>query len=179
MFACTVLGIEPTAGNALRVATIIHEGLPDLIRMPGPPLSPLGAALGDPRCTPSHRAASHGHGAADGHRDTSLPERYQSAAGLAKVEEQCNGCPIARHVPATMACHAHSLRAPCRAQSLPHREGGALDGDDGVDDAASKVSAPSAGCASGRTGSRQRTAAASLTRFPQRSSCVKEARGDN
>ena len=47
MFACTVLGIEPTAGNALRVATIIHEGLPDLIRMPGPPLAPLGAALGE------------------------------------------------------------------------------------------------------------------------------------
>jgi len=38
MFACSVLAIEPTAGNALRVATIIHEGLPDLIRMPGPAL---------------------------------------------------------------------------------------------------------------------------------------------
>ena len=47
MFACSVLGIEPTAGNALRVATIIHEGLPDLIRMPGAPLAPRGAALGD------------------------------------------------------------------------------------------------------------------------------------
>ena len=47
MFACSVLGIEPTAGNALRVATIVHEGLPDLIRMPGAPLAPLGAALGE------------------------------------------------------------------------------------------------------------------------------------
>ena len=47
MFACSVLGIEATAGNALRVATIIHEGLPDLIRMPSAPLAPRGAALGE------------------------------------------------------------------------------------------------------------------------------------
>ena len=47
MCACSVLAIEPTAGNALRVATFIHEGLPDLIRMPGAPLAPLGAAPGE------------------------------------------------------------------------------------------------------------------------------------
>ena len=47
MFARSVLEIEPTAGNALRVATIIHEGLPELILMPGPPLAPRGATLGE------------------------------------------------------------------------------------------------------------------------------------
>ena len=35
--ACEVLGIEPSRPNWVRVATIIHEGLPDLIRMPSPP----------------------------------------------------------------------------------------------------------------------------------------------
>ena len=32
--ACEVLGLEPTAQNARRVAEIIIDGLPDLIRMP-------------------------------------------------------------------------------------------------------------------------------------------------
>lgn len=36
--ACDVLGIEPSTRNWSRVATIIHEGLPDLIRMPSAPL---------------------------------------------------------------------------------------------------------------------------------------------
>jgi len=36
--ACQVLGIEPSRPNWVRVATIIHEGLPDLIRMPAAPL---------------------------------------------------------------------------------------------------------------------------------------------
>jgi hypothetical protein len=35
--ACDVLGIEPSRSNWVRVATIIHEGLPDLIRMPSAP----------------------------------------------------------------------------------------------------------------------------------------------
>lgn len=36
--ACDVLGIEPSRPNWSRVATIIHEGLPDLVRMPSAPL---------------------------------------------------------------------------------------------------------------------------------------------
>jgi hypothetical protein len=36
--ACQVLGIEPTTANWVRIATIIHEGLPDLIRMPSAPM---------------------------------------------------------------------------------------------------------------------------------------------
>lgn len=35
--ACTVLGIEPSKPNWFRIAKIIHEGLPDLIRMPSAP----------------------------------------------------------------------------------------------------------------------------------------------
>lgn len=35
--ACDVLGIEPNTSNWSRVATIIHEGLPDLITMPSAP----------------------------------------------------------------------------------------------------------------------------------------------
>lgn len=35
--ACEVLGMEPSRGNWVRVATIINEGLPDLYRMPGEP----------------------------------------------------------------------------------------------------------------------------------------------
>lgn len=35
--ACLVLGIEPTSRNAMRVATIIIDGLPDLLRMPSAP----------------------------------------------------------------------------------------------------------------------------------------------
>lgn len=34
MKACEVLGIEPTAQNARRIAEIVIDGLPDLIRMP-------------------------------------------------------------------------------------------------------------------------------------------------
>lgn len=36
--ACDVLGIEPSRPNWTRVATIINEGLPDLVRMPAAPL---------------------------------------------------------------------------------------------------------------------------------------------
>lgn len=35
--ACDVLGIEPSKPNWVRVATIINEGLPDLVRMPTAP----------------------------------------------------------------------------------------------------------------------------------------------
>lgn len=35
--ACEVLGIEPSRANWVRVAGIIHDGLPDLIRMPSAP----------------------------------------------------------------------------------------------------------------------------------------------
>ena len=35
--ACDVLGIEPSRPNWVRVAGIIHDGLPDLIRMPSAP----------------------------------------------------------------------------------------------------------------------------------------------
>lgn len=45
--ACDVLGIEPTTYNWARVATIINEGLPDLVRMPSEPLvAPSGKAYG-------------------------------------------------------------------------------------------------------------------------------------
>lgn len=36
--ACEVLGIEPSQRNWVRVATIINEGLPDLVSMPSAPL---------------------------------------------------------------------------------------------------------------------------------------------
>lgn len=35
--ACEVLGIEPSRPNWVRVAGIIHDGLPDLVRMPSAP----------------------------------------------------------------------------------------------------------------------------------------------
>lgn len=35
--ACDVLGIEPSKANWVRIATIINEGLPDLVRMPSAP----------------------------------------------------------------------------------------------------------------------------------------------
>lgn len=35
--ACEVLGIEPNKANWVRIATIINEGLPDLIAMPSEP----------------------------------------------------------------------------------------------------------------------------------------------
>ncbi len=35
--ACDVLGIEASRPNWVRVATIIHEGLPDLVAMPSAP----------------------------------------------------------------------------------------------------------------------------------------------
>lgn len=45
--ACDVLGIEPNKSNWVRVATIINEGLPDLIRMPTAPMPELErAAIG-------------------------------------------------------------------------------------------------------------------------------------
>lgn len=37
MKACDVLGIEPTPQNARRIAGIVIDGLPDLIRMPSAP----------------------------------------------------------------------------------------------------------------------------------------------
>lgn len=37
MQACTVLGIEPSPANCRRIAGIIIDGLPDLIRMPASP----------------------------------------------------------------------------------------------------------------------------------------------
>lgn len=42
--ACDVLGIEPSQRNWVRVASIINEGLPDLIRMPSAPLPEYHAA---------------------------------------------------------------------------------------------------------------------------------------
>ena len=39
--ACEVLGIEPTPRNAQRVAAIVIDGLPDLIRMPAAPPAEL------------------------------------------------------------------------------------------------------------------------------------------
>jgi hypothetical protein len=45
--ACEVLGLEPTPRNAQRIATIIIDGLPDLIRMPAAPPAELhDASLG-------------------------------------------------------------------------------------------------------------------------------------
>lgn len=45
--ACEVLGIEPSRPNWVRVATIINEGLPDLVRMPtAPPLQRERGAVG-------------------------------------------------------------------------------------------------------------------------------------
>lgn len=35
--ACDVLGIEPSKSNWVRIATIINEGLPDLVSMPSEP----------------------------------------------------------------------------------------------------------------------------------------------
>lgn len=35
--ACEVLGIEPSRANWVRVAGIIHDGLPDLVKMPSAP----------------------------------------------------------------------------------------------------------------------------------------------
>ena len=35
--ACDVLGLEPTPSNARRIANIVIDGLPDLIRMPAAP----------------------------------------------------------------------------------------------------------------------------------------------
>ena len=42
--ACEVLGMEPSKMNWVRVATIINEGLPDLIRMPSAPPQEFHAA---------------------------------------------------------------------------------------------------------------------------------------
>ena len=39
MKACEVLGIEPTSQNARRIAGIIIDSLPDLIRMPSAPVA--------------------------------------------------------------------------------------------------------------------------------------------
>lgn len=46
--ACDVLGIEPSQTNWVRIATIINEGLPDLIEMPSAPLPQhLGPVRGE------------------------------------------------------------------------------------------------------------------------------------
>ena len=42
--ACDVLGLEPSRANWVRVATIINEGLPDLVRMPTAPLPEMHRA---------------------------------------------------------------------------------------------------------------------------------------
>lgn len=45
--ACNVLGMEPSRANWVRVATIINEGLPDLIRMPSaPPAELMRSSMG-------------------------------------------------------------------------------------------------------------------------------------
>lgn len=45
--ACEVLGLEPTPRNAQRVAAIVVDGLPDLIRMPAaPPAELRDASIG-------------------------------------------------------------------------------------------------------------------------------------
>ena len=44
--AASVLGMDETQSTWLRIATIIHEGLPDLIRMPPAPEPELGAPRG-------------------------------------------------------------------------------------------------------------------------------------
>ena len=45
--ACDVLGLEPSRQNWVRVATLINEGLPDLVRMPSaPPTEYLRSAVG-------------------------------------------------------------------------------------------------------------------------------------
>jgi len=50
LHACSVLGIEQTPTNAHRIARIICEGLPDLIRMPSaPPPQLRGIRLGEMR----------------------------------------------------------------------------------------------------------------------------------
>ena len=44
--ACEVLGVEPSKRNWVRIASIIHEGLGDLIRMPSAPTPALGPSVG-------------------------------------------------------------------------------------------------------------------------------------
>jgi hypothetical protein len=73
--ACEVLGLEPTAQNSMRVAGIIIDGLPDLIRMPPAP-------------APDYHAASFGHlelradGQAIGGQDIRLEKRARPMAEL-------------------------------------------------------------------------------------------------
>ena len=45
--ACEVLGLEPSKQNWVRIASIIHEGLADLIRMPSAPVPEVGPSLGE------------------------------------------------------------------------------------------------------------------------------------
>jgi len=44
--ACEVLGVEPSKRNWVRIESIIHEELGDLIRMPSAPTPELGPSLG-------------------------------------------------------------------------------------------------------------------------------------
>ena len=45
--ACEVLGVEPSQRHWVRIASIIHEGLGDLIRMPSAPTPEFGPSLGE------------------------------------------------------------------------------------------------------------------------------------
>lgn len=45
--AAEVLGMDETTSTWYRIAKIIIEGLPDLIRMPSAPLPDLGSAIGE------------------------------------------------------------------------------------------------------------------------------------
>lgn len=45
--AAEVLGMDETTSTWYRIAKIIHEGLPDLIRMPSAPPLDLGQAIGE------------------------------------------------------------------------------------------------------------------------------------
>lgn len=70
MKACDVLGIEPSARNARRIAGIVIDGLPDLIRMPSaPPTEYLKTGFGEM------------HLSADGERIASDVIRVEKDAG--------------------------------------------------------------------------------------------------
>jgi hypothetical protein len=45
--ACEVLGLKPSKRNWVRIASIIHEGLADLIRMPSAPVPEVGPSFGE------------------------------------------------------------------------------------------------------------------------------------
>lgn len=46
--ACEVLGMRPIPENWVKIATVIHEGLPDLVSMPSaPPLDQMHQSFGE------------------------------------------------------------------------------------------------------------------------------------